>query len=175
MGAGKTTVAQQLSRMTGVQYVDTDLFIENTCKATIKNIFSQQGEQAFRALENSCLRTISQSTLPIIVSSGGGMPCHDDNIALMRRVGLVVYIRLTPISLSSRLRGEVSQRPLLNFLNNQTLDERISELLTARKAFYEQAHITIDADLLTANELAEKIFLLLDQTSTTTGNARGSL
>lgn len=162
MGAGKTTVAQQLSLMTGVQYVDTDLSIEQSSKATIKNIFSQHGEQTFRELENSCLRAISQSCIPTIVSAGGGMPCHDGNIELMRNAGLVVYIRLTVETLCARLQNEVSLRPLLSNYATPMLFERIRELLIARESYYERAHFSIEADNLSVNQLAVQILNLLD-------------
>lgn len=157
MGAGKTTIARRLSALTGIPHIDSDLYIERMAGTSIGSIFEGQGEQKFRALENTCLHTIVTSRTPIIVSTGGGMPCHDGNIELMLRSGLVIYIQLSAQKLSLRLQHETPVRPLLSNPSGPSLFSRISSLLEAREACYEQAHITIDANNLSAAQLSARI------------------
>lgn len=162
MGSGKTTTAQRLGNLTQCQFIDTDQFIEQMEGIPISTIFLRNGEQKFRTLENHCLRLVIATPRPLVVSTGGGLPCHSSNMELMRRAGLVIYLRLSAQALTLRLQGEVSKRPLLNNLNGQPLNERIESLLAARSAYYEQAHLTIDANHLSTDELAENILLLLE-------------
>ena len=51
MGSGKTAVGKQLSRLTSLNYVDIDNYIERKTGKTISEIFAESGEQHFRDLE----------------------------------------------------------------------------------------------------------------------------
>ena len=81
------------------------------------------------------------------------MPCHSDNMALMLETGLVVYLRASIASLADRLRGEESSRPLLVNRGTMSLEERIRGLLDAREEYYAKAHVTIDTDRHSPEEI----------------------
>lgn len=51
MGSGKSSIGERLAQRMGWQFVDTDRLIEATHHTTIAQIFAQQGESAFRAIE----------------------------------------------------------------------------------------------------------------------------
>lgn len=157
MGSGKTTLARQLGVLTGLPYVDTDELIEQDALISIPELFRAHGERAFRVLERECLRRITLQQRTIIVSTGGGLPCHSGNMDLMLRSGIVVYLKLSVRELTLRLEGQASSRPLLAYGVSQPLDERIKELLVAREAYYEQAHVTLDAFTLSPQELLSSV------------------
>lgn len=61
MGCGKTTVGKQLAKITNMDYIDLDQYIEQQQNTTISNIFAQYGEEYFRDLEHNAAKELSQS------------------------------------------------------------------------------------------------------------------
>lgn len=163
MGAGKTTLGKVLAERTGIPFIDTDACIEELQGTTIASIFLERGEKAFRNIEKQLLHDIIDSHQECIISTGGGMPCHDSNVELMREAGCVVYIRLSVTSLENRLRSEANVRPLLVDRGKSTLEERIRELLAEREGYYARAHVFIDADGLEPRELSARLLPHISQ------------
>ena len=153
MGSGKTVFAKEVSRLTGVPYIDTDEAIVRATGSSVYDLFLQRGENTFRKLENRILRSAIARNETRIISTGGGMPCHSDNMTLMLETGLVVYLRAPIASLADRLRGEESSRPLLVNRGTMSLEERIRGLLDAREEYYAKAHVTIDTDRHSPEEI----------------------
>ena len=60
MGCGKSTLGRNVARMTGLQFVDLDNFIETRFHSSVREIFASRGEQGFRELERMMLREISE-------------------------------------------------------------------------------------------------------------------
>ena len=73
MGAGKTTLGRDLSDFLGLSFIDLDVFIEERFHKTIRQIFAERGEEAFRELERRMLHEVAEFE-DIIVSTGGGTP-----------------------------------------------------------------------------------------------------
>ncbi len=84
MGAGKTTIGKRLAAKMDLQFIDLDIFIENRYHKTIRELFEEKGEADFREIEKKTLAEISQFE-NIVVSTGGGTPCFDDNILFIPR------------------------------------------------------------------------------------------
>lgn len=80
MGSGKTTIGRKLSRRFHVRFYDTDALIEEREGASIADIFRYEGEAYFRAAERAAVDRVTAPDEPCIVSTGGGLPCHGDNI-----------------------------------------------------------------------------------------------
>jgi len=74
MGSGKTAVGKQLSRLTSLNYVDIDNYIERKTGKTISEIFAESGEQYFRDLEYEAAKELSLKK-GYVISAGGGTPC----------------------------------------------------------------------------------------------------
>lgn len=143
MGCGKSSVAIKLSYRLKKAMVDTDKVIEKKQGKTIAQIFEQDGEDAFRQMETDTLRALKQSSRNDIISVGGGTPMREENRALLKEMGTVVYLRVTPETVFERIRKDGS-RPLLNCEDPQG---KIRELLEKRGPLYEEgAHIIIDTD-----------------------------
>jgi len=79
MGCGKTSVGKQLSLKTGLNFIDTDRYIEKTSGLPVSEIFKIYGEAHFRNLEKICVKTVSTSASAII-STGGGVILDEKNI-----------------------------------------------------------------------------------------------
>ena len=158
MGSGKTSTGLKLSYKLQTPVEDTDKLIEQREARTINEIFATEGEGYFRKLETELLREISERNYVRIISVGGGTPVREENRALLKKCGTVVYLRIRPETVYERLKGDTT-RPLLQCEN--PLD-KIRTLLAARNDAYEEcADIIIDVDTYSTeqiiNELMEKL------------------
>ena len=140
MGCGKTETAHWLSKKTGLPFLDTDGLIVRRSGLSIHDIFEQQGEAAFRRMESELIR---QYPFPTdgIVSTGGGLPCHDENMAYLNTRGSTVYLDASPEYLFFHLHqpNATAKRPLLSGVERDGLKAHIQNLLEKRRPFYEQA------------------------------------
>ena len=143
MGSGKSTIGSKLARKTGYEFVDMDLMIEETAGMTIPGIFSEHGEEVFRKWEHDILLELCIRDR-VVISTGGGAPCHGDMIRIMNDHGATVYIKLSPAALKERLLDSKIQRPLIQGKSEPELMDFISTLLDHREAYYSQAKYTVD-------------------------------
>ena len=82
MGSGKSTLGSTLARKIGYGFVDMDHLIEETAGMTIQGIFSEHGEKVFRKWEHDILLELCKRE-NLVVSTGGGAPCHDHMMEVM--------------------------------------------------------------------------------------------
>lgn len=100
MGSGKTTIGEQVAQRLGMSFTDLDRDVEWMAGQTIAELFAQRGEEAFRQLEREALaRTII--LMDTVVATGGGVVLREDNRALMRRKGWVIYLRVARNALAT--------------------------------------------------------------------------
>ncbi len=153
MGAGKTTVARALRRLTHWPMTDLDREIEERCGMRIAEIFAEYGEEEFRRMESRLLDEVS-SRGGAIVSCGGGVIKSPANIARMRERGTVIWLTASPQTILSRVRFDDS-RPLLN--GKKTIED-IEEMLRERRPLYETASdFSVSTDGRRAAEIASEI------------------
>ena len=91
-GSGKTTVGQELARLSGKPFVDLDGEIVKKAGKSIPEIFAQEGEGAFRKIENEVLAEVCARNGQI-VATGGGAVLWSENRAAMRRTGWVYWLK----------------------------------------------------------------------------------
>ena len=89
--AGKTTVGQLLARRTGKKFTDTDTLAEQRIGMTIADYFRTSGEEAFRAREQETVAEVSAAGGQII-ATGGGAILRRENLTVLRRNGLLVFL-----------------------------------------------------------------------------------
>ena len=154
MGCGKTSVGIRLSYAMKQTMIDTDKWIERKQKMTISEIFATYGEEAFREMEKQCLLELIDKENGKIISTGGGLPVREENHALLKELGHVYYLKVSPEKVYERLKNDTT-RPLLQTPDPQT---RIRELLTYREPFYAKcADVIIDVSDLSFEEIIEQI------------------
>ena len=142
MGSGKTTIGSLLAEKLGLAFRDTDHLIEEREEKPVSQIFLDQGEDAFRAIEKRVLRD-ELLTDGTILSLGGGAPISIDAQSALRAISS--YIIFLDISLSTVVPriGFNRDRPLL--LNNPR--GQWQTLMEARRPIYEAlADVTINVD-----------------------------
>lgn len=144
-GAGKTTVGRALAQALGYQFVDTDLFMQQTAQMTIAEIVAQEGWPGFRRRETEALQSLKQPST--IVATGGGAILAEENRRFMRQHGRVIYLRASASVLAQRLEEypQEGQRPTLT---GRPIAEEMQDVLAAREALYQEtAHYVMDASV----------------------------
>ena len=154
MGSGKTTVGKVLADFLGCPFMDLDDLIVKKAGKSIPEIFAQDGEPAFRQLEARLLRqTVEKYTEnTVVLALGGGAVTAPASAALLHEKSVCIYLRATLETLLARLEGETAGRPLA--------DASLADCLAAREPLYEEtAHVIIDTDGLTPEEVADEIII----------------
>ena len=156
MGSGKSTLGARLARKIGYEFLDMDHIIEETAGMTVPGIFSEHGEAVFRKWERDILFELCQRE-GVVISTGGGAPCHGDMMSIMNDHGTTVYIKLSPSALKDRLIHSKTERPLIKGKSESQLLEFITELLHQREAFYNQAITTVEGINLDVDEMVNRL------------------
>jgi len=154
MGTGKTSIGRLVAEQLHFHFLDTDEIIQSRTGRTITDIFAQDGEPAFRALEKNLVGELATQT-GAVIATGGGLPTNAENLESLKNFALVVCLWASPEKIWERVRSQ-SHRPLLHDPNPQ---KKIRELLTAREPFYKQADVLINTDLRAAREVAQQVAL----------------
>ena len=155
MGSGKSTVGRELHVRLGYPLVDMDQVIEQRAGKPITAIFENDGEAAFREMETALLRELANPAAPRrIVSTGGGVVGSEENRALLRSMGYVVWLD-APAGVIVDRTSKNRQRPLLH---TEDPAARIRELMAFREPLYQEtAHLKLDTAGLDSGELATGI------------------
>ena len=147
MGAGKTTLGKAFARAMGLTFIDLDWYIEERFHKTIRELFTDRGEDAFRDLERRMLHEAGEFE-DVVISVGGGTPCFFDNVDYMNSVGETVFLDVDIRVLFRRLKIAKQQRPLLDGKSDEELMLFIQEALQKRLPFYTRAKHTFNGEKL---------------------------
>jgi len=156
MGSGKSTAGKKLASALGWTFIDLDRKIEERAGKTIPQIFSQDGEDHFRTVESEVLKSLGCLS-ETVVSTGGGTPCHGDNLEFMLETGLTIYLKMSPGQLTQRLLNSSGERPLLKNVPDDKLIYFIEEKLAYREKWYSKAHFIVEGIDLDINLICSKI------------------
>ena len=147
MGAGKTTLGKAFARAMGLTFVDLDWYIEERFHKTVRQIFTERGEDGFRELEKRMLHEAGEFE-DVVISVGGGTPCFFDNMEYMNQAGETVFLDVNTKVLFRRLKVAKQQRPLLANKNDEELMAFIQEALQKRLSFYMKAKHVFNGERL---------------------------
>lgn len=157
MGTGKSSCAKELAKLSGLCCIDTDEEIVRRTGKRIAEIFREEGESAFRELEQAVIKDLAdrkdsrqdiadyseQPVFPAVIAVGGGAVLSEVNRRHLRALGTVVYLRAEPETIREHLceQGAIGERPLLNGADS------IASLMEKRNTYYETlADLTVDVD-----------------------------
>ena len=132
MGSGKTTIGKHLAKMLALDFYDCDHELELLTGASVSLIFDIEGEAGFRKRESRLLKQLSAKN-GVLISTGGGVICSDENRRLLRSRGFVVYLETSIENQLKRLSQDKS-RPLLQA---EDRTQRLQDLARIRNPFYE--------------------------------------
>ena len=165
MGSGKTTLGKALAKAMNKDFIDLDHYIEGRFHATVKQIFSEHGEDGFRDIERRMLQEVADFE-DVIVACGGGTPCYFDNMEYMRTHGLTIYLTTPPERLALRLAlpGSRAKRPLIAGKSDEELLDFVNEALAKREPFYNKAQMTFcSTKIENAKETIQTAQILADE------------
>ena len=158
---GKTTVGQTLAKKVHCQFLDTDLLlqnlynIENNTDFSVPEIYRQEGEVEFRNWEARVITSL-QEIDNTIISTGGGIVLHPDNIPTLKKMGKVVYLQVSSEELLKRQK--MTRVP--SFLAEQNPQDSFMQMYTFREPLYiAAADYIIDVNYQHTAEVVEELLL----------------
>ena len=145
MGTGKSTVARTLATHYGIECLDTDKLVEVRAGKPVRQMFTEDGEEAFRDLESDVLSACLRSPQGAVIAGAGGVVLRDENREMLNTArrdsgAIVVWLHAQPEVLSVRT-AKGSHRPLLDDDREGTL-VRMSQERTP--LYSEVADIVVD-------------------------------
>ncbi len=162
MGCGKSTIAEKLSSLLQIPFVDLDRVIEIEANMTISQIFESFGEVYFRKLEHDVFVELLASSDKQIIGLGGGTPCYANNHELLKGEGITsIYLKASVATLFNRLAHNKSKRPIVANKSDEELQEFIAKHLFDRSYYYNQAEYKVIVDGKTIDETVADIISIL--------------
>jgi len=159
MGTGKSTVGRFLAEKLHYRFVDSDHEIEAKTGATIPMIFDIEGEDGFRAREESVINELSQQT-EVVLATGGGAVLREESRKHLRSRGFVVYLKSSAEALIQRTRHD-RNRPLLQAENPE---EVLRKLIEERGHLYEEvADLVVVTEQVSVHRVVKQIVDALEE------------
>jgi shikimate kinase len=142
-------------------FLDADVELEEKLGRSIASIFAEDGEAAFRNLEERLLSELTSTHPCAILATGGGVVLRAANREALRSFGFVVWLWADPVVVVARLQADrrgLQMRPALT--PGGTLAE-LAEVLETRTPLYRAvAHAVVDTSNRTPEEVVEAILEL---------------
>lgn len=154
MGSGKSTLGKALSRSLSMECIDLDVYLVEKEQLSISEIFESKGEAFFRERETFYLKELA-TRKDLIIATGGGAPCFNDNMELMNQLGETIFLDVPQNELFKRLSGQKKGRPLLENKSDEELKTYISETLEKRRVFYEKAKFKLTKENIEVADLVK--------------------
>ena len=152
MGSGKSSSGRPLAQALGYGFVDADPVIEQVAARPIPQIFAEEGEAGFRAIEAQVLMAIGQRH-SLVVATGGGVVTRPENWGVLHQ-GIVIWLDPGQEQLLRRLESDTTERPLLRTDNPSAT---VNALLEERAPFYGEADLHLRVDNQSAEQVAAMV------------------
>ena len=156
-GSGKTTVARPLAERLGWNWVDADTVIEQTAGRTIREIFADQGEPAFRELERQVMAELLGRDR-LVIAAGGGAILNPETRTRVLQAGPVIWLQASLSTLQARIQQDVTTAERRPNLTNTGGAAEIAQVLAVREPLYREcATLTLDTDTTPIPDLVDQI------------------
>ncbi|MDQ6747181.1 MAG: hypothetical protein M3010_03620, partial [Candidatus Dormibacteraeota bacterium] len=109
MGSGKSAVGGRIAPALGLRFVDLDDMVVRQAGKSIVDIFREDGEAAFRRLEEEAVARVARDSGQVI-APGGGAVMNDASWQILLDGNLVVRLAASPRALLRRLRVREERR-----------------------------------------------------------------
>lgn len=153
-GTGKSCTAEALSQRLGIACYSLDALIVEKEKKSIPEIVQANGWDYFRDVESEIVRQYALKK-PVIIDAGGGVVLKPENVQLLKKHGMVFWLKAAPETIISRIQDD-SSRPALT--EGKTFIQEIEEVLSRRLPLYKNAaDVEIDTDGKTIKDITEDI------------------
>jgi len=160
MGSGKTVTGQLLADRLGMRFIDTDSEVEAATGCNPSEIFSQHGEKRFRSEERLVVERVARLE-GCVIATGGGVVLNADNMASLRRNGLIILLKASPKVIARRV-SRADDRPLLSESRQQQQAlERIEGLMRQRAPYYDDHDFQVDTSERDPEQVTVEILAFL--------------
>jgi shikimate kinase len=160
--SGKTAVGRELAKRLGWRFADADRAVEERAGKTVAEIFAQDGERAFRALEREAIAELADAE-KCVIATGGGALGNRKNAAALKRDGKVIWLETSADELARRARAEEARGIKRPALTDLPLEEEVAAVLKKRMPAYKAAaDCIIQTDGYTPSEIVERIIGYLE-------------
>ena len=102
-GSGKSTVGVLLAKALGLDFIDTDLTLQQREGALLQDIINDRGTEVFLDLEQAAICSVQCKNS--VISPGGSCVCRERSMAHLKELGRIVYLRLPLEELEARLNN----------------------------------------------------------------------
>ena len=136
--SGKTTLGKKLAQQLDYAWVDLDDVIEEVEARCITSLFQEKGETYFREQEQKALHSVL-SCKNTVVSTGGGTPCFFNNMQVIKRQGLSIFLNPPLQAIAKRIQTEENKRPMFQNFSEMELNLQLTKLYKERITYYTQA------------------------------------
>ncbi len=163
MGTGKTVTGQLLADRLEMLFIDTDREVEAATGLDPSEIFSRYGEKRFRAEESLVVERVARLE-GCVIATGGGLVLNADNMANLRRKGVIILLEARPEVIAGRV-SRVDDRPLLsgNRKQQQQLLERIETLMRQRAPYYDDHDFRVDTSEMSPEQVMAEVLAYLER------------
>lgn len=160
-GSGKSTLGGELAKQLGFPFYDLDDLIVQQEKKSIPDIFYEKGEGYFRQAETKALEKQLDSDEGMVLATGGGAPCFNDNMDRINQKAISVFLDVPMQEIIQRMTAnEVALRPLFQGLDAGEIAAKLTDLYTARLSYYEQAKIKLSGEDISTELLISELMTL---------------
>jgi shikimate kinase len=134
-GTGKTCVGKILAESLQRPFYDTDELVETAAGRSIKRIVAENGWSFFREMEKNVIRDLAD--LPEgIIATGGGAVMDKENAAIMKKMGILIWLVADVETIVRRLQGDVCNSEKRPALNGDDTFLEIRDVLEIRTPIY---------------------------------------
>ncbi|MGN1281561.1 MAG: shikimate kinase [Succinivibrio sp.] len=156
MGAGKSSIGKALALVTERPFLDIDDEIVKYAGRSIPQIFEDEGESGFRAIETEVLKHCLK--IDAIIATGGGIVVTEENIDLLRNNGLVIYLYADVNTQYMRTLRD-NNRPMIAVEDRR---QRLQDIFSIRDPLYCSVNdIRVDSGTSSIHECVEQIKMKL--------------
>jgi shikimate kinase len=156
-GSGKSTVARLVADRLGWSAVDSDDEVERRAAKSIAAIFAEEGEPAFRDLEEQVVASLCEAE-QTVVALGGGAVLREATRERLKNAGPVVWLTASAVTLASRIAADTATASRRPSLTGVGAADEVERLLAIREPTYREcATVAIDVDGRTPEAIADEI------------------
>ena len=153
-GSGKSTVGVVLAKAMGMQFIDTDLLIQQKTGETLQTTINTKGLEAFLKVEEDVLSSIEVNSF--VIATGGSAVLSQNAMEHLKKNSILVFLNVTLSELKNRI-SNITTRGIA-----MKKGEDIATVYETRLPLYKKySNITVSPDTLTLEQTVEEIFMQL--------------
>lgn len=151
-GSGKTTVGKRTAAKLRIDFYDTDEAIRRCEKMPVHELLQKKGAKYFEGAQRFAVSTLSQNE-GCIISTGGDTVMDSFNLDILKKNGILFWLKASPETVYQNTRRSVARRPGLRQAKLTDIDRMMQE----RVPFYSQADFVISVDNSEPENVADEI------------------